>query len=378
MVAINNSGMYGVYKEQAGCLACVIIEQADLVHLQISASPSPDMDFTALCQALAAYTNSKNAAIISLEVFGVDSASKPCLDTAFGCVTWPVTWVEGIGDMPAPLWGIQAWAIAGPTITPVSIANQVIGSTFETKTLRFCRLGGVLAENVSESRTSQTQSVFKQLSAGLAAVDMDFADVLRTWFYNRDMLEWYDAFNEVRTSFFEANHVFQMRVPASTGIGARCGGNAALTAGLIAFAAKDVGDAAPRAAVIPSPMQCPALDYGSSFSRAMELRDGALRWLWVSGTASIAREGESAHLGDIDKQIALSMEVIRAILDLRRMDWRHVTRTIAYFKHREHAPQLHRWFEKEGVEPFPTVFANTDICRDDLLFELELDAVSTT
>lgn len=373
MTASSNTAKNSVYSEERDCLTSVLVERDDVVHLHVSALPAPEMDFAALCQALANYLHQKSAAIISMDVFGVDLSERSCLEAAFGRVDWPVTWVEGIGPMPTPLWGAQVWAVAGPAVTPITVSGRVVGSVVETRNMRYCRLGGVLPADASVSREAQAQSVFEQLSAGLVAADMCFDDVLRTWFYNRDMLEWYDAFNAVRTAFFETHNVFAGRVPASTGIGARCG-DAALTAGLLAF---DGDDATTRASVIPSPMQCPALDYGSSFSRAMELHDGALRWLLVSGTASIAREGESVHFGDVEKQIGLTMEVVAAILALRRMNWRHVSRAIAYFKHREHADALDRWFERHGVAPFPRILANTDICRDDLLFEIELDAIDT-
>ena len=69
------------------------------------------------------------------------------------------------------------------------------------------------------------------------------------------------------------------------------------------------------AAAVPSPLQCPALDYGSSFSRAVELVAGDHRRLFVSGTASISPEGHTLHVGDVDAQVARTMEVVEAMLE---------------------------------------------------------------
>ena len=57
--------------------------------------------------------------------------------------------------------------------------------------------------------------------------------------------------------------------------------------------------------MLPSPLQCPALEYGSSFSRAAELRTPGWRRVVVSGTASILPGShEVAHVGDVDAQTA--------------------------------------------------------------------------
>ena len=37
----------------------------------------------------------------------------------------------------------------------------------------------------------------------LKTVGMDFANVVRTWMYLRDLLTWYDDVNKVRNTFFE-------------------------------------------------------------------------------------------------------------------------------------------------------------------------------
>jgi enamine deaminase RidA (YjgF/YER057c/UK114 family) len=187
------------------------------------------------------------------------------------------------------------------------------------------------------------------------------------------MTQWYGGFNHVRTAFLKEHGVFDGLVPASTGIGGRNISGAALTAALFAVKA---GRGAATAMAIPSPLQCPALDYGSSFSRAVELETGGLRRLFVSGAASIGIDGRSVHIGRVDAQVALTMDVVRAILDSRKMDWGKVTRAIAYFKHNKDAPAFDRYCTLQGIRDMPVLLANNDICRDDLLFEIEVDAVA--
>lgn len=122
-------------------------------------------------------------------------------------------------------------------------------------------------------------------------------------------------------------------------------------------------------------MQCPAKDYGSSFSRAVEVVTPGTRRLFISGTASIAPEGRTVHAGDAGAQVALTLDVVRAILESRGMGWNDVTRTVAYFKHVPDAPVFARLCAARGMPVLPAVVMNEDICREDLLFEIELDAI---
>ncbi len=201
---------------------------------------------------------------------------------------------------------------------------------------------------------------------------MVFGDVLRTWFYNDNILGWYRDFNGVRTQFFQEKKVFEGLLPASTGVGGRNLLNAALLSGLIAIRTdhQDV-----TAFEVPSPMQSPAPQYGSSFSRAVELELPDIRRLYVSGTASIDEHGKSIFLDDSMGQVRQTMEVVQAILRSREMDWGDVTRSLCTSS----GPRMslvRRYCDEQGIPPFPAVIIENDICRDELLFEIEVDAVA--
>jgi len=161
-------------------------------------------------------------------------------------------------------------------------------------------------------------------------------------------------------------------MPASTGIGAGNCAGAAVAAEALAIKPKN--DSV-RIQQVTSPLQCPAPDYKSSFSRAVEVLFCDHRRLYVSGTASIERSGATAHVGDAAKQIALTMEVVEAILESRRMSFSDVSRAIAYFKDMDDAPLFDAYCQKQHLSLLPIAVAHGDICRDELLFEIELDAV---
>ncbi len=131
-----------------------------------------------------------------------------------------------------------------------------------------------------------------------------------------------------------------------------------------------------RVAAVPSPLQCPALQYGSSFSRAVEVEENGCRRLFISGTASIAPEGQTQHVGQVEAQVERTMAVVEAILASRGMGWGEVTRAIAYFKDLKEAGTFAAYTEGGGLGGMPVPIIQSDICRTDLLFEIELDALA--
>ena len=290
-----------------------------------------------------------------------------------GDVSWPLTWVHGDGCSGENLAGTQVMALRGVEPHVLRLDGRPVGTWYEDGLARYAYLGGVLPADLSRSRPEQARSVFERLEGVLESAGFSFTDIVRTWLFLEDLLDWYDDFNPVRTRFFEERGVFDTMIPASTGIGAANPAGAALVAGAVAVRplCEDV-----RIFPVASPLQCPATEYRSSFSRAAEVRAGGLRTLYVSGTASIAPGGESQFEGDIDRQIRRTMEVIEAILESRRMEWADVSRMVVYMKDMHDAPRFHEYCRRRGFPSVPYCFAHAAVCRDDLLFEVEADAVA--
>jgi enamine deaminase RidA (YjgF/YER057c/UK114 family) len=305
------------------------------------------------------------------------SSASPLMQFVFGngpklpeSIRWPVTSItsEGPGAVGC---ATQVIAVRGPTIRNIRDAGGIVGRVYADDNAEYCYLGGISPVDLTRSRETQARSVFERIESALAQVDMNFTHVTRTWLYLDRLLDWYGEFNAVRTTFFRERGVFNKMVPASTGIGAANPRGAALMAGAIAIKPKSDRT---RIFAVQSPLQCPAIDYRSSFSRAVEIVRSGGRQLWISGTASIASDGTSAHVGDIDRQIELTMKVIHAILHSRKMDWQHTTRAIAYFTNATDIPLFQTWCKRHGLRDFPVVYVPSTVCREELLFEVELDA----
>ncbi len=336
-------------------------------------------DPAALNQAIHAEALRRDARVVSRLVFsGTGEAARRGADA--GTEAGSTAWLHG--DV-APAHGpvtVQAIALSGVETTPVLDAGQVVGWIADDGLVRSCRLTGLLPADPCASREDQTRSVFARAETILAAHGFRFADTVRTWLYLDRLLDWYREFNAVRTMFFQEHGVFARLVPASTGIGAGNFAGAAINLSLLALRSSGGSSVADQVTVeeVASPLQCPAIGYRSAFSRAVEIRRGGVRSLLISGTASIAPDGSSAHRDDPERQIDLTVTVVDAILRSRGLDWPHTCRAIAYATDPAFFPILDAVCRRRGLPAFPYAPVHAIVCRADLLFELELDAVAST
>ena len=373
----NNKTFAEITKIASDELDVVTVSRPCCRKFYITAHPDKAGKHYSMFDNLGDFLRRHNAGIVTQDVFGdceLYAGGMDALARACGTVNWPVTWIEGAGFSQKNLTGTQVYAVSGVSVQPVRLDGNIVGGVFDDDDATYCLLGDLRPTDTSFSRTEQSRATFEKIEAALGTIDMGFSNVVRTWFYINEILSWYDEFNMVRNNFFTERGVFEGVVPASTGVGVANPAGAALVAEVFAVKAKNnnVGVKA-----IASPLQCPAIDYKSSFSRAVEVVLPDHRWLYISGTSSIELDGKTAHVGDVKKQIALTMEVVRAILESCNMTWADTSRAIAYFKDIENAPLLDKYCRENRLPHMSIAVAHSDICRDDLLFEIELDAVST-
>jgi len=335
-------------------------------------SMPPGDSSPALFDQLASSARELGGAVVSQMVLG-GSERPEVNESAVEGVQWPLTWLRGDpcnGRSPA---ASQAVVIAGAPVKPLRMDGRVVGMVYEDEHAVYCQLGGVLPADPKASRAVQARQFFENMETALGLAGMEFRHTVRTWLYLDQLLNWYDTFNEVRTGFFEERGVFDHMVPGSTGIGAANRAGMALIGDALAIKPKTEQI---RIFPVASPLQCPAIDYKSSFSRAVEIDTPDCRELYVSGTASIASDGESVYLDDPEAQIARTMEVIDAILASREMSWADCTRAIAYFKDMEYLGLFHAYCGQAGIEDLPAACLHADVCRDELLFEIEVETAA--
>lgn len=355
-------------------LHATIVKREGLREFHITIEPVPEDTAASMVERLHAFVSSNQARIARQETFGADEAAmefRAVQAKRFGAADWPITSVRALSCNGLPLAGVHSLAIAGPEVTAILEDGHAVGTLFSDGFARYCILGGIVPKASAHPRLNRTTLVFEEMARHLEGASMDLTNIARTWLYLDDILGWYDIFNHERRSVFEEHDIFSHCVPASTGIGAPNPLGAALMAGAWAVQAEDP---AVTVEAVKSPLQCSARDYGSCFSRAVEIGTPDLRRLFVSGTASIEPGGRTVHAGDVEKQVELTFQVIEAILQSRGMGWQNTSRATAYFKHARDAWALPAYLAQRKLT-LPAVVTEAYVCRDDLLFEIEIDAL---
>ncbi len=335
-----------------------------------------DEPISALVERLDAAVKERSAKVLWVDVYGrgdLFAEGVKCLARASGDETWPTMWLDSDRAAVASPLSLQAVTVAGVEVEDVKANGRVIGKRFEDDRALYCYLCDLRGPDPKALRMSQAQAVYTDMRVVLGQLGMEFADVVRTWLYMDRILDWYDDFNDVRTSFYRSTGVLGHTLPASTGIGASIPAGGAIVAKALAVRPKSHKL---RTFATPSPLQCPAFDYASAFSRAIEVDTGDSRSLYVSGTASIEPGGRTMHLDDMTRQVDLTMGVLKQLLKARGMDWSDVTRGVAYFKDLSQGGVLTRYLESHDLPPLPLVWLQSEVCREELLFELEIDAVT--
>ena len=337
-------------------------------------TPRPEETFGAMCERLAAELRERQATPLHFLIFGSSHAAPAgmaALAESFGRINFPVTWVEGADCGGRPVASIQLYAFTGE-VERIERQGRVVGSVFSEGGARQCLVGGLMRSEKNRTAAEQTRQTLEELQAVLAVAGFELADTVRTWFFLENILQWYDDFNQARTQIYAGVKFRTGSLPASTGVGAKNPAGTALA--LAAWAFRPLEKNA-RAEEVASPLQCPAPAYGSSFSRAMEISAGSGHQLFISGTASIAPGGKTLWVGDVRKQVELTMDVVAAILHSRGLTFADFTRATAYFRHASDAGVFAEWLAANHLTKMPVVSAQCDVCRDDLLFELEAEAM---
>jgi enamine deaminase RidA (YjgF/YER057c/UK114 family) len=211
----------------------------------------------------------------------------------------------------------------------------------------------------------------------LAREGFSFRDVVRTWYYLRDILDWYGTFNAVRNAAFSRMGLIgpggDGNVPASTGIAGRGARGGWCTLDLLAAQARDGGRLERRR--LHSREQNEPAEYGSAFARAVELVLGDARYVFVSGTAAVDRYGKTVHPGDFEAQARHTLGAVEALLESAGARLGDIAQATAFLKSPGDARSFERIVGSRGLEAMPLVTTVADVCRDDLLFEIDATAV---
>ncbi len=253
-------------------------------------------------------------------------------------------------------------------------------------------LMGGAGDSIQES----AEKAFESAVDILKREGLSISHIIRQWNYVEDIAHLedparatqnYQVFNDVRAKYYDPE-AFPMGYPAATGIGMTTGG---VIIGFIAVSDSDRVEVKP----IRNPRQIDAHQYSKQvlvgkvtgimgekctpkFERGkMVVLDGACN-MYVSGTASIVGE-LTLHPDDVEKQTITTIENIFELFsrenqrelgvkfDVRTIEFSHLR---IYVKHQEDFPKVEAVC-KSMLNSKSFLFLESDICREDLLVEIE-------
>jgi enamine deaminase RidA (YjgF/YER057c/UK114 family) len=261
--------------------------------------------------------------------------------------------------------------------------------------------GGISAMNFTSDFTEQVNRSYNLMKLILNREGMTFANIVRQWNYvegilkicycNDEHIQHYQVLNDIRSKYY-AEADFRNGYPAATGIGTDAGG---LLLECYAIKASHPIDIIP----IKNPKQVDAYHYSEQvlvgdslekhhkkttpkFERAKYSHVNSVRTIYISGTASIQSE-KTLGENNIRKQTEVTLENIANLLtqsNLRNAGVQKISDTIEYtfiriyLKTRSDLDLVKDICDK-FYKNVPVHYLIADICRDNLLLEIEGVAV---
>jgi chorismate lyase / 3-hydroxybenzoate synthase len=242
-------------------------------------------------------------------------------------------------------------------------------------------LFGSISLSESEGLHATTAAVYREIFATLE--HLAYPCLLRVWNYLPQInleaqgTERYWQFNSGRRSaLIDTGHDLTGNVPAACALGSVSGSPV-----VVYFLASRE---APT--VIENPRQVSAYEYPPQygpkpvFSRASVARDSSGATLFISGTASIVGH-RTVHVGDVAAQTRETLTNIEALLDEAnrvsqplRAHGRFGLETLAckvYVRNSADLPVVQSQLEPVAAAGARIVYLQADICRPDLLVEIE-------
>jgi enamine deaminase RidA (YjgF/YER057c/UK114 family) len=255
--------------------------------------------------------------------------------------------------------------------------------------------GGASSYRHTDDTRAAAEKAFDIMSAILRNEHMTMDNIVRQWNYignildMKDGLQNYQIFNEVRYEYyskFRKVHNF----PAATGVGMKHGG---VILDFYALAPAESVKILP----VENPNQVNAYSYGQQvlkgsveqgksakhppqFERALLIANNHDTVLYISGTASIIGQ-EIVGKDDIGKQTLVTIENIKRLADAQRLS-RLISNPVmfrgnyslfrVYIRNQNDFNTVRR-ICSEHFPQIPAVYIEADICRDDLLMEIEAE-----
>ena len=272
---------------------------------------------------------------------------------------------------------------------------------FQRESVKMIFASGLGDSNDETNILQQSIAAFAQLSRILTEEEMEFSNIMRQWNYieqitgnflqNNSISQHYQIFNDVRSMFYQSAD-FKNGYPAATGIGMDCGGI------IIDVIAARV-EVEKLVVALKSPVQLDAFSYSKEvlaendtmpnfsrttpkFERAKILFTPESLLILISGTAAIIGQSSTSKLS-VEQQTEMTIQNILRLISSENLlehgiesaEDATITYLRVYVKHSKDMAQVKNICMKYFTL-LPIVYVVADICRSELLVEIEGQAVS--
>lgn len=335
--------------------------------------------------------------VVQERVFGSLTAHAPILDGRAEALEkaglpsqTPLTYLQG-----RPLWGVGMAGMSLMAVRPegpkgvwpiTNGAGQAHGRAWQCEGTTFFLLQDIHGRRdepgVDNTRDAQADRMFDLANDLLQGQEIDYRAVCRTWIYLSKILDWYGDFNLVRNAKYGVfglmpepggSNGSAILLPASTGIEGDAPHRAEAAMDVLATV---VGPDSPvEIHQMTNLKQKDAFKYGSAFSRGAAIRMPEFTWISISGTAAIDETGETLFVDDFRKQMNCTLDTVEALIEQEGATLADLCDTTAFIKLPKDVETYRQVAAERGLSDWAAVPVIADVCRDDLLFEMDGAAV---
>ncbi|MGE5783815.1 MAG: Rid family hydrolase [Myxococcales bacterium] len=237
---------------------------------------------------------------------------------------------------------------------------------------------GSFHSRATGSAALQTAELLRQLERVAASQGGSLYDnLLRTWFFVRDIDTNYSGLVEARRELFErCGMTAASHYVSSTGIAGEMQQAHELVA-LDALLEFGLAEGQIRFMTAGSHL-CPSHQYGVTFERGTRLTYGDRSHFHISGTASIDRAGHILHPGDLDRQVERTLENIEVLLANEGAHLSDLKQAVVYLRDPSDGARVRTLLASLLPQSVPLIIVEGRVCRPGWLVEIEGIAGTTS
>ncbi|MBC8545653.1 hypothetical protein H8711_01705 [Clostridiaceae bacterium NSJ-31] len=295
----------------------------------------------------------------------------------------PAVYLQGVPVADAPMAGITVYGVTprkGSVRTEYYSMDGLpwpVAARLDLESGEWLYLTGLTGrEGELAGIETEVRSMFHFAKECLEANGFCAKDIVRKWIYLSEMEQNYQGLNDGRRQFYQEEGIdysgSAAELPASTCIGGDYGCGRSVSMDLAC-----VNKRRPHPELIrvynirQNEAEGDTYLFKPTFSRGMVIRDEKLVEMQISGTASIDRDGKTAFIGQPYEQIKWTLINVLGLLEQQGMTFDDMVQSNCFFKEREYYDLFLDLLQELKIADFAPVCVVGDVCRTDLLFELD-------